>query len=223
MPSTLRPDLLKRAIDPGMQARKGAQSDAACRPPAKVSGKQNGAYSGLGGPSRAKREGHSPRPEYATERGSAPAQRAKRADTRPGASPLDPYIHGNVLCRSRVVGKPIGFALALVAVFLGAVVLGRLLLVGNAAWGLVLLAAPFLVALMARLTGFPAALLVLGVFVLVALASRSLLAEPKAGWVVFLLVPVAALTTGLAASVVKALTAKGTEPEKRGKEGEKEI
>ncbi|MEK6984881.1 MAG: hypothetical protein AABX89_00660 [Candidatus Thermoplasmatota archaeon] len=122
-----------------------------------------------------------------------------------------------------MAGKPVGFALALVAVFLGAVVVGRLLLVGNAAWGLVLLASPFLVVLMARLAGLPAALLVLAVFVLVALASRSLLAEPKAGWVVFLLVPVAALTTGLAASVVKALTAKGTGDEKRGKEGEKEI
>ncbi len=120
-----------------------------------------------------------------------------------------------------MAGKPVGFALALVAVFMGAVVLGRLLIAGGALWGLLLLAGPLVVVLLARAVGLPAALVVLVGFLLVVLASRSLLAEPKAGWIVFVLVPVAAATTGLAASVVKALASKRGKPEEKNeKEGE---
>ncbi len=105
-------------------------------------------------------------------------------------------------------GRPVGFALALVLLFAAAVVLGRLLVAGGALWILVLLAIPILLVLLGRAVGVPAAIVVLVVFVLVVLASRSLLSDPRAGWVPFVLVPIAAIMTGLAVAVVRSLVKK---------------
>lgn len=121
-----------------------------------------------------------------------------------------------------MAGRPVGFAVALVAVFAVAVLLGRLVLTGGEALLLAVVGAAMAALLLARLVGVPAALLVAAVFVLVVMASRSLLADPRAGWVGFLLVPVAAITTGLAASVVRAMASKkgGERSVEKGKEGE---
>ena len=116
-----------------------------------------------------------------------------------------------------MAGRPVGFALALVASFVVAVLLGRLILTGGEALLLALLGAAVVTLVLARLAGLPAALVVAVAFILVMLASRSLLADPRAGWIVFLLVPVAAVTVALAASVVRALTSKSGQ--KRGEEG----
>jgi hypothetical protein len=123
-----------------------------------------------------------------------------------------------------VAGRPVTFFGTLVALFVAAVAIGRFLLTGTPETLVVFaIACPLVIVALARFITLPGALVVTAVFVLVVLASRSILVDPRAGWVPFLLVPVAALITAFAVSVVRALTlkSKGVESVEEKKEGEK--
>ena len=73
-----------------------------------------------------------------------------------------------------MAGRPLGFAVALVAVFAAAVILGRLVLTGGDALLLAVLGAAIAALLLARMVGVPAALLVAAGMLLTAFLLRGL-------------------------------------------------
>lgn len=90
--------------------------------------------------------------------------------------------------------RPTKLVLAAVGLFVLAVVLGRLLVAGGAAWALLAFALPVLLLALGKAIGFRAALLVTAGFTGLVLALRWLLRENPAGWIAILLIPVVALT-----------------------------
>ncbi|MEA3204028.1 MAG: hypothetical protein QOI63_1708 [Thermoplasmata archaeon] len=102
-------------------------------------------------------------------------------------------------------GRPVRFALALVAAWLVAIVMARLLLAGGAGWVLFALALPALLLVLGRLMGLGAAVVLVGFFAAATLGMRLLLAAPRIGWALVVLLPVLGLSAFIAARVVLAL------------------
>ena len=90
--------------------------------------------------------------------------------------------------------RPTKLVLGAVGLFLLAVLLGRLLVAGGAAWALLAFALPVLLIALGKAIGFRAALVVTLVFTGLVLALRWLLRENPAGWIAILLIPIVALT-----------------------------
>lgn len=89
--------------------------------------------------------------------------------------------------------RPTKLVLAGVAAFVVAVVLGRLLVAGGAAWVLFALALPVVLVVLGRLVG-AAGLVLTALFTCAVLATRWFVRDSSAGWVAILLLPVVALT-----------------------------
>jgi hypothetical protein len=116
-------------------------------------------------------------------------------------------------------GRPVRLALVLVVAWLLAIVVARLLLAGGAGWVVFALALPVLLLVLGRLWGVGAAVVVVSFFTAATLAMRALLTTPRLGWALALLVPVLGLSVSIAARVVLALRAGGSEEQGgRGKE-----
>lgn len=90
--------------------------------------------------------------------------------------------------------RPTKLVLVGVLVFVVAVVLGRLLVAGGAAWVLFGLALPLLLVVLGRALGLRAALVLAGVFTAAVLGTRWFMQHNPAGWIALLLLPVVALT-----------------------------
>jgi hypothetical protein len=118
-------------------------------------------------------------------------------------------------------GRPVRFFLQAVGLFLLAVVAARLLLDRGNGWILFLLALPFLLLFLSLWGGLVRALLLVGSFAAATLAVRAVLATPRIGWGLLLLVPVLALSAFVAARVAAVLVRRTHGPPRKG-EGEEE-
>ena len=98
--------------------------------------------------------------------------------------------------------RPTKLVLAAVGLFVLAVVLGRLLVAGGAAWALLLLAVPVVLVAVGAALGLRASLALTAVFVVAVLAARWVLRHNPAGWVSLMLLPVVALTALVVGKVV---------------------
>jgi hypothetical protein len=101
----------------------------------------------------------------------------------------------------------VALALLLVAVFVGAVVVARMLLAGGAGWVAFALLLPVLLVVLGRVLGLGRAALLVGLFAAATLAVRALLTAPRLGWSLLVLVPVLGLSAFVASRVVVALRA----------------
>jgi hypothetical protein len=90
--------------------------------------------------------------------------------------------------------RPTKLVLAAVGLFLLAVVLGRLLVAGGAAWSLLALALPVVLIALGATVGWTAAVVLTAGFTFAVLATRWLVLDNPGGWVALLLLPVVALT-----------------------------
>jgi hypothetical protein len=120
----------------------------------------------------------------------------------PADTPAPPASAGDDAPRG---GRPVRLALLMVAAWLCAIVIARLLLAGGAGWVLFALALPVLLLVLGRLLGVGRAVVLVGFFAAATLAMRALLTTPKLGWALVLLVPVVGLSAFVAARVVLAL------------------
>lgn len=89
-----------------------------------------------------------------------------------------------------------------VVLFLVAVLLGRLLLAGGAAWVALALVLPVLLLVLTAAASFRFALLATGLFVAAVLAVRWFLGWSPTGWIPLLLLPVLAFTAMLVGRVL---------------------
>lgn len=90
--------------------------------------------------------------------------------------------------------RPTKLVLAGVGLFILAVVLGRLLVAGGAAWSLLALALPVVLIALGATVGWMAAVVLTAGFTFAVLATRWLVLDNPGGWVALLLLPVVALT-----------------------------
>lgn len=90
--------------------------------------------------------------------------------------------------------RPTKLVLAGVGLFVLAVVLGRLLVAGGAAWSLLALALPVVLIALGATVGWTAALVLTSGFTIAVLATRWFVLDNPGGWVALLLLPVVALT-----------------------------
>lgn len=109
--------------------------------------------------------------------------------------------------------RPTKLVLAAVGLFVLAVVLGRLLVAGGAAWALLLLAVPIVLVAMGAALGFRAGLVLTAVFIVAVLAARWVLRHNPAGWVSLMLLPVVALTALVVGKVVAQMRRSAAPPE----------
>lgn len=109
--------------------------------------------------------------------------------------------------------RPTKLVLAAVGLFVLAVVLGRLLVAGGAAWALLLLAVPIVLVAMGAALGFRAGLVLTAVFIVTVLAARWVLRHNPAGWVSLMLLPVVALTALVVGKVVAQMRRSAAPPE----------
>lgn len=107
--------------------------------------------------------------------------------------------------------RPTKLALAAVGLFVLAVVLGRLLVAGGAAWALLALALPVVLVAVGAAVGFRAGAVLTLSFVAVVLAARWFLRSNPAGWIALMLLPVVALTALLVGKVLAQMR-RGPEP-----------
>jgi hypothetical protein len=98
--------------------------------------------------------------------------------------------------------RPTRLVAAAVVLFLVAVLLGRLLLAGGAAWVALALIVPLVLFVLTAASSFRVALVATGLFVLGVLAVRWLLERTPTGWVPLLLLPVLAFTAMLVGRVL---------------------
>ncbi len=98
--------------------------------------------------------------------------------------------------------RPTKLVLAALVLFLLAVVLGRLLVAGGAAWALLGLAVPVVLAALGAAVGLRASFVLTTSFVAAVLAARWVLRHNTAGWVSLMLLPVLALTALLVGKVL---------------------
>jgi hypothetical protein len=103
--------------------------------------------------------------------------------------------------------RPTRFVLAGVALFVVAVVLARLLLVGGKGWLAFAAAVPILLLVVTARSSFPFALGVTALFTVAVFALKWLLQRSSTGWVALLLLPVVAFTAVLVGRVLGQLRA----------------
>lgn len=110
--------------------------------------------------------------------------------------------------------RPTKVVLAGVGLFVLAVVLGRLLVAGGAAWVLFAFAVPVVLLVLGAAYGFAAALVATSVFAGLVLLARFVIQANPGGWVALLLVPVVALTAYVVGRVLAQLRRRpeGTPP-----------
>lgn len=90
--------------------------------------------------------------------------------------------------------RPTKLVLAAVGLFVLAVVLGRLLVAGGAAWTLLVFVLPVVLIALGATLGWKAAFVLTAGFTFAVLATRWLVLDNPGGWVALLLLPVVALT-----------------------------
>jgi hypothetical protein len=98
--------------------------------------------------------------------------------------------------------RPTKWVLAGVGLFLLAVLLGRLLIAGGAAWIALLLVVPILLFAFSAAAGFRFALAATAIFAGTVLAVRWFLAANPLGWILLALLPVLVLSGALVGRVV---------------------
>lgn len=98
--------------------------------------------------------------------------------------------------------RPTTMVLATAGLFLLAVLLGRLLLAGGAAWAALVVAVPLLVFALSAAVSFRFGLVGAVLFVLVVLGVRFVLERNPLGWIGLALLPVVALSALLVGNVL---------------------
>lgn len=98
--------------------------------------------------------------------------------------------------------RPTKLVLVAVGLFVLAVFLGRLLVAGGAAWGLLVLALPLVLAAGSAAVGWRAAVVLTALFAAAVLGVRAFVLSNPAGWAALLLLPVVAFTAMLVGNVL---------------------